>query len=231
MGSSKKAVTSHKSCYSQSVTESYLHIHIFVYFWQCHSSHQDKYGALMGLYSRFEITGIEAANLQNAMPFKHVRYQVNSILGSVRLLVGHDLRHDLACLHLDYPPHLIRWALLGMFMCFQGCGKSENCRQVMGWFVHERCKVLNLFLAARKCSVCSLSDFYKWCLPPEIAHVAVLLPEQFEGIIWLLLMVNCSSSFCQRHSYLPASAEDQWFQSQAAVLDWDVLGVSHSPFS
>ncbi|CAK9273402.1 unnamed protein product [Sphagnum jensenii] len=57
---------------------------------------------------RFEITGIKAANLQNAMPFKHVRYQVNAILGSVRLLVGHDLRHDLACLHLDYPPHLIR---------------------------------------------------------------------------------------------------------------------------
>lgn len=93
---------------------------------------ETKYRALMGLYSRFEITGIEAANLQNAMPFKHVRYRVNAILGSVRLLVGHDLRHDLACLHLDYPPHLIRSALLGMFMCFQGYGKSENCRQVMG---------------------------------------------------------------------------------------------------
>jgi len=189
---------------------------------------ETKYGALLGLYSRFEITGIEAANLQNAMPFKHVRYRVNAILGSVRLLVGHDLRHDLACLHLDYPPHLIRSALLGMFMCF---GKSENCRQVMGWFVHDRCKVLNLFLTARKCSVCSLSDFYKWCLPPERAHVAVLLPEQFEGTIWLLLMVIRSSSFCQRHSYLPAFAEDQWLQSQAAVLDWDLLGVSHYPFS
>jgi len=58
---------------------------------------------------RHEITGIKAADLRDAPSFRQVRRTVLNIFGNQQqLLVGHDLRHDLACLRVDYPPELLR---------------------------------------------------------------------------------------------------------------------------
>lgn len=71
--------------------------------------------------SRFEITGITEENLKDAMPLKQAQEKVQEILyngesiwkirlegGKARILVGHNLDHDLSCLRLNYPDHLIR---------------------------------------------------------------------------------------------------------------------------
>lgn len=70
---------------------------------------------------RHEITGITEENLVNANPFMQVKHKVEEILNNgdpawrtrlegtkAKILVGHDLEHDLYCLQLDYPDHLIR---------------------------------------------------------------------------------------------------------------------------
>lgn len=70
---------------------------------------------------RFEITGITEDHLKDAMPLKLVQEKVQEILyngesigrirlagGKARVLVGHDLEHDLHCLLINYPDHLIR---------------------------------------------------------------------------------------------------------------------------
>ncbi|XP_034692317.1 RNA exonuclease 4 isoform X1 [Vitis riparia] len=70
---------------------------------------------------RYELTGITEAHLRDAMPLKDVREKVMEVLrngesigrlrldgGKGRLLVGHDLRHDLDCLRMHYPDHLLR---------------------------------------------------------------------------------------------------------------------------
>ncbi|XP_047324021.1 uncharacterized protein LOC124927614 [Impatiens glandulifera] len=70
---------------------------------------------------RYEVTGITEEYLRNAMPLKEVQERLLLILhngeriGKVRLnggkaflLVGHAVDHDLNCLKLFYPHHLIR---------------------------------------------------------------------------------------------------------------------------
>ncbi|KAH7654812.1 Exoribonuclease II protein [Dioscorea alata] len=70
---------------------------------------------------RYEITGITEENLINAPPLEQVRSRIEEILcngetpwrarilgGKARILVGHDLEHDLWCLDMYYPGHLIR---------------------------------------------------------------------------------------------------------------------------
>ncbi|XP_043707946.1 uncharacterized protein LOC122657338 [Telopea speciosissima] len=70
---------------------------------------------------RYEITGITEAHLFDAMPLKQVQEKILEILyngesiwrtrlegGRARLLVGHDLEHDLDCLRMCYPEHLLR---------------------------------------------------------------------------------------------------------------------------
>ncbi|XP_042516100.1 RNA exonuclease 4-like [Macadamia integrifolia] len=70
---------------------------------------------------RYEITGITEAHLLDAMPLKQVQEKILDILyngesiwrtrlegGKARLLVGHDLEHDLDCLRMCYPEHLLR---------------------------------------------------------------------------------------------------------------------------
>ncbi|XP_038988205.1 RNA exonuclease 4-like isoform X2 [Phoenix dactylifera] len=70
---------------------------------------------------RFEITGITEDHLVDGMPLLEVRKKIEKILyngesisrarlegGNARILVGHDLDHDLDCLKMNYPPHLIR---------------------------------------------------------------------------------------------------------------------------
>lgn len=57
---------------------------------------------------RYEITGIKPSDFNGAPSFKRVRYIVKRILEDGPLLIGHDLRHDLACLRLDHSPELIR---------------------------------------------------------------------------------------------------------------------------
>eukprot|EP00268_Persea_americana_P034869 TRINITY_DN34468_c0_g2_i2.p1 TRINITY_DN34468_c0_g2~~TRINITY_DN34468_c0_g2_i2.p1 ORF type:complete len:241 (+),score=39.04 TRINITY_DN34468_c0_g2_i2:1185-1907(+) len=70
---------------------------------------------------RFEVTGVTEENLKDAMPLKLVQEKVQEILfngesiwkirlegGRARILVGHNLEHDLCCLRLNYPDHLIR---------------------------------------------------------------------------------------------------------------------------
>lgn len=70
---------------------------------------------------RYEITGIKEEHLRDAMPLCDVRERILEILyngeslgrlrldgGRARLLVGHDLDHDLDCLRMNYPDHLLR---------------------------------------------------------------------------------------------------------------------------
>ncbi|KAF8392486.1 hypothetical protein HHK36_022828 [Tetracentron sinense] len=73
---------------------------------------------------RYEITGITEQHLRDAMPLKQVQERVLEILyngesiwrvrlegGKARLLVGHSLEHDLDCLRMSYPDHLLRYTL------------------------------------------------------------------------------------------------------------------------
>lgn len=70
---------------------------------------------------RHDITGLTEEHLRGGMPLKQVQEKVLQILyngesigkvrldgGKARLLVGHDLAHDLDCLNLNYPDHLLR---------------------------------------------------------------------------------------------------------------------------
>ncbi|XP_059660528.1 uncharacterized protein LOC132306937 isoform X2 [Cornus florida] len=70
---------------------------------------------------RCEITGITEEHLKNAIPLKEVQERLLQILyngesigrirldgGKGRLLVGHGLEHDLDCLRMNYPDHLLR---------------------------------------------------------------------------------------------------------------------------
>lgn len=65
---------------------------------------------------RNEVTGLTAEDLKDGIPLQDVRERVLSILcnghndGTGRLLlVGHDLKHDMNCLKLQYPSHLLRY--------------------------------------------------------------------------------------------------------------------------
>ncbi|KAF5455082.1 hypothetical protein F2P56_024695 [Juglans regia] len=70
---------------------------------------------------RFEITGLTEEHLRDALPLNVVREKILQILynaeptgrerlngGKARLLVGHALEHDLDCLGMTYPDHLLR---------------------------------------------------------------------------------------------------------------------------
>ncbi|OIW09008.1 hypothetical protein TanjilG_05984 [Lupinus angustifolius] len=74
---------------------------------------------------RYEITGLTEEHLRDAMPLKQVQQKILQILhngesigkvrlessdgGKARLLVGHGLAHDLDCLKLSYPNHLLSY--------------------------------------------------------------------------------------------------------------------------
>ncbi|KAI3893888.1 hypothetical protein MKX03_025220 [Papaver bracteatum] len=70
---------------------------------------------------RYEITGIKEEHLRDAMPLKEVKEIIEKILyngesrwrsrlvgGKAKLLVGHEIEHDLKCLRMEYPDHLFR---------------------------------------------------------------------------------------------------------------------------
>ncbi|XP_023533248.1 uncharacterized protein LOC111795196 isoform X1 [Cucurbita pepo subsp. pepo] len=70
---------------------------------------------------RHEVTGLTEERVRYAMPLKEVQEKVLKILlngetierlrlngGKARLLVGHDLEHDLDCLRMNYPDHMLR---------------------------------------------------------------------------------------------------------------------------
>ncbi|PON52862.1 Exonuclease/helicase-like [Trema orientale] len=70
---------------------------------------------------RYEVTGLTEEHLRNSMPLKEVHDKILQILyngesvgrvrvvgGKARLLVGHSLEHDLDCLRMTYPDHLLR---------------------------------------------------------------------------------------------------------------------------
>ncbi|CAK7348186.1 unnamed protein product [Dovyalis caffra] len=70
---------------------------------------------------RYEITGLTEEHLRNSKSLKEVQDRILEILyngesarivrsdgGKARLLVGHDLKHDLDCLRINYPGHLLR---------------------------------------------------------------------------------------------------------------------------
>ncbi|XP_024933610.1 uncharacterized protein LOC107425975 isoform X2 [Ziziphus jujuba] len=70
---------------------------------------------------RYDVTGLTEEHLKDAMPLKDVQDKILQILyngesigrvrldgGKARLLVGHDLEHDLDCLRMNYPDHLLR---------------------------------------------------------------------------------------------------------------------------
>ncbi|CAN8294965.1 unnamed protein product [Cochlearia groenlandica] len=64
---------------------------------------------------RHDVTGLTEEDLKKGMTLEHVRARILSILcdgyndGVMRLLlVGHDLKHDMNCLNLKYPSHLLR---------------------------------------------------------------------------------------------------------------------------
>ncbi|GAB4829775.1 hypothetical protein Ancab_019430 [Ancistrocladus abbreviatus] len=70
---------------------------------------------------RSEVTGLTEEHLRDAMPLKEVQDKILAILyngesigivrldgGKARLLMGHSVEHDLDCLRMNYPEHLIR---------------------------------------------------------------------------------------------------------------------------
>lgn len=72
-------------------------------------------------YCRSDVTGLSEEHLIDAMPLKEVQEKISEILyngesigiaridgGKARLLVGHSLEHDLDCLRITYPDHLMR---------------------------------------------------------------------------------------------------------------------------
>ncbi|KAI3979888.1 hypothetical protein MKX01_042542, partial [Papaver californicum] len=67
----------------------------------------------------YEITGIKEEHLRDAMPLKEVKEIIEKVLyngesiwrsrlvgGNAKLLVGHEIEHDLNCLRMEYPNHL-----------------------------------------------------------------------------------------------------------------------------
>ncbi|KMT13414.1 hypothetical protein BVRB_4g083690 isoform B [Beta vulgaris subsp. vulgaris] len=69
---------------------------------------------------RSDVTGLSEEHLIDAMPLKEVQEKISEILyngesigiaridgGKARLLVGHSLEHDLDCLRITYPDHLM----------------------------------------------------------------------------------------------------------------------------
>ncbi|KAJ6334305.1 hypothetical protein OIU78_011241 [Salix suchowensis] len=71
--------------------------------------------------SKYEITGLTEEHLRNSKSHKEVQDKILEILyngesarrlmsdsGKARLLVGHDLKHGLDCLRINYPGHLLR---------------------------------------------------------------------------------------------------------------------------
>ncbi|KAF6175839.1 hypothetical protein GIB67_003327 [Kingdonia uniflora] len=70
---------------------------------------------------RYDTTGIRPEFLRDAMPVKQVQRKIQDYLcngeptwkirsgsGKARILVGHGTDHDLECLGVDYPTHMIR---------------------------------------------------------------------------------------------------------------------------
>ncbi|GKU86650.1 hypothetical protein SLEP1_g1147 [Rubroshorea leprosula] len=70
---------------------------------------------------RYEVTGLTEDHLTDAMPLDEVKNKISEVLyngesigrarldgGDARLLVGHSLLHDLECLRMSYPGHLLR---------------------------------------------------------------------------------------------------------------------------
>ncbi|XP_031279973.1 RNA exonuclease 4 [Pistacia vera] len=70
---------------------------------------------------RYDVTGLTEEHLKDAMALNEVRDKILQILyngesveklrldgGKARLLVGHDLEHDLDCLRMNYPEHMLR---------------------------------------------------------------------------------------------------------------------------
>ncbi|XP_004486814.1 RNA exonuclease 4-like isoform X2 [Cicer arietinum] len=73
------------------------------------------------IFHTYDITGLTEEHLRDGMPLKEVREKILQILyngesivkvsldgGKARLLVGHDLAHDLDCLVMTYPDHMTR---------------------------------------------------------------------------------------------------------------------------
>ncbi|KAK1321808.1 hypothetical protein QJS10_CPA03g00405 [Acorus calamus] len=70
---------------------------------------------------RYEMTGIHAEQLRDALPLKQAQRKIQDFLcngeaiwkirskgGKARILIGHGLDHELDCLGIDYPSLLIR---------------------------------------------------------------------------------------------------------------------------
>lgn len=85
---------------------------------------------------RYEITGITEHHLRDAMPLEQVSEQLLQILyngeaigrlrwdgGNARLLVGHDIQHDLQCLKINYPDRLVRYVF---FVLVNGANLSTR---------------------------------------------------------------------------------------------------------
>lgn len=56
---------------------------------------------------RTHISGVGPRHMAKARPFDEVREQIAELLRG-RIVVGHDVRHDLRVLELDHPPKMIR---------------------------------------------------------------------------------------------------------------------------
>ncbi|RWR85589.1 RNA exonuclease 4-like protein [Cinnamomum micranthum f. kanehirae] len=145
---------------------------------------------------RYETTGIRPDHLRDAMPLNLVQRRIQDILcngellwkirtkgGKARILVGHGLDHDLDCLGVEYPAHLIRYDIqTGIQEPYEECVASMRLYMRMRSQAHQTKELpgsseaqhLNNFASWRQKELekmtpealleISRSKYYCWCL-------------------------------------------------------------------
>ncbi|KMT13413.1 hypothetical protein BVRB_4g083690 isoform A [Beta vulgaris subsp. vulgaris] len=148
---------------------------------------------------RSDVTGLSEEHLIDAMPLKEVQEKISEILyngesigiaridgGKARLLVGHSLEHDLDCLRITYPDHLMRdTAKYHPLMKTNLVSHSLKylTKMYLGYDIqmgvhdpYEDCvSVMRLYKRMRDQD--HLKDFIGACLP---SHVTEFLTNEFE---------------------------------------------------
>ncbi|KAF8399722.1 hypothetical protein HHK36_015593 [Tetracentron sinense] len=145
---------------------------------------------------RYETTGIRPEYLRGAMPLRQMQRKIHDFLcngepiwtirsrgGKARILVGHNLDHDLECLVMEYPALMIRYDIqTGIQDPYEDCVATMRLYMRMRSQVHEvenyplatEAQNRNNFAVWRQNELermtpdamleISRSDYYCWCI-------------------------------------------------------------------